>query len=210
MKAIKINRSVDYVRTSHSVELEPIKGLKVEMKVFGSLNQGSSKGLQDVFIHEIDDFDMYTIYFMGEEVNYNELKKYFSTKEKTGLFKKTWKDFESEIEDFVDLEVKKSISKEASNLLLRDLKKLVYDVAVPCLEQSGCLISEGDKPYYSNEIINKGYDTWTCKRLIQMYTKKRSVKIARLENPQRSVSATPCDKIYNEKRINKSYLNMSA
>lgn len=195
MKTIKLKRGVDYVRTSHSITVEPIKGVKLNMEVWGSLNQGSSKGLEEVFVHEIDDYDITEAYFLNEEVNYNQLKSYFGTEEKSGLFKKTWKIFTDEIEEHVDTRIKKSIDKDVSNSTYASLKKLVFDVAVPCLEKSGCLIDKDGKLYYSSRRVNKGYDLWTCKKLVQIYTGEEA---KRINIDGKNEFVTPCDKVYEK------------
>ena len=195
MKTIKLKRGVDYVRTSHNITVEPIKGIKLKIEAWGSLNQGSSKGLEKVFIHQIDDYAIIEAYFLNEEVNCNQLKSYFGTEEKSGLFKKTWKMFTDEIEEYMDIIIKKSIDKDAYNIAYASLKKLVFDVAVPYLEESGCLIDKDGKLYYSNLRFNKGYDLWTCKKLVQMYTGEEAKRIA-IDDINKLV--TPCDKIYEK------------
>jgi hypothetical protein len=200
MKIIKLKRGVDYVRTSHNITVEPIKGLKLEIEAFGSLNQGSSEGLERVFIHEIDDYDIFKASFLNEEVNISELKSYFSTKENLGLFKKTWKLFTDEVEEYIDTVIRKSIDKDASNIPRASLKELVFNVAIPYLEKSGCLIDTADgELYYSNKTVNnKVHDLWTCRELVQIYTGHKAKRIL-IDGKNKYV--TPCNEIYKYRKL---------
>jgi len=57
------------------------------------------------------------------------------------------------------------------------------------------MIDKDGKLYYSNLRFNKGYDLWTCKKLVQMYTGEEAKRIA-IDDINKLV--TPCDKIYEK------------
>ena len=121
MQTLKIKNNKDYIRYSKDLEIKVNDLITVKASTCGGLSLIESKNFGELVVLEDPDSDI-TYYVNGEETKYNGFRELYDK-----LFKKNFKDLESNILKFIDKEVLETypnsieiLNKEQKMVLLKE------------------------------------------------------------------------------------------
>ena len=110
MQTLKIKNNKDYIRYSKDLEIKVNDLITVKVNAFGGLQCIESETFGDLTILEDPDFDI-TYYINGEETKWKGFMELYDK-----LFKKNFKDLESDILEFAEKEVLATYPNNIENL----------------------------------------------------------------------------------------------
>ena len=120
-QVIKITRNTDYVRFGFDVTVQTKIGLEITAGVWGDITKGEGR-FQGIDFINIDDNHWEELRFGGEKVDLKGFKETFNK-----LFKRDFLEFETEIDNLIEVEVQKQFPKSLSHVSGTDLKRIARD-----------------------------------------------------------------------------------